>query len=109
SSTAAPPKPHTHAPHRHLSSILAIIHAAPLSETVKARSTRAFLLLGEAEARIHSIPVEKVHFHEVGAVDTIVDIVCAAAGCEALGVERWLASPLNVGSGPGECAHGTLP
>jgi uncharacterized protein (DUF111 family) len=100
---------HTHAPHRHLSAILAIIRSAPLSESVKARSIRAFQLLGEAEAAIHSIPIEKVHFHEVGAVDTIVDIVCAAAGCEALGVDRWLASPLNVGSGTVVCQHGTLP
>ena len=76
---------------------------------MKERAIRAFQLLGEAEAAIHSIPVEKVHFHEVGAVDTIVDIVCAAAGCAALGVDRWLASPLNVGSGTVECAHGTLP
>jgi hypothetical protein len=104
-----PHSSHTHAPHRHLSSILAIIHSAPLSEAVKARSTRAFQLLGEAEARIHSIPIESVHFHEVGAVDTIVDIVCAAAGCEALGVDRWLASGLNVGSGTVVCQHGTLP
>ena len=66
-------------------------------------------MLGEAEAAIHSIPIENVHFHEVGAVDTIVDIVCAAAGCEALGVDRWMASPLNVGSGTVKCAHGTLP
>ena len=71
--------------------------------------TRAFQLLGEAEAAIHSIPIEKVHFHEVGAVDTIVDIVCAAAGCEALGVDRWMSSPLNVGSGTVKCQHGTLP
>jgi len=70
---------------------------------------RAFQLLGEAEAAIHSVPVEEVHFHEVGAVDTIVDIVCSAAGAEALGVERWLASPLNVGSGTVVCQHGTLP
>jgi uncharacterized protein (TIGR00299 family) protein len=66
-------------------------------------------LLGEAEAAIHSIPIETVHFHEVGAVDTIVDIVCAAAGCEALDVDRWMASPLNVGSGTVKCQHGTLP
>lgn len=98
-----------HAPHRHLSSILKIIAAAPLSDAVKARSSRAFQLLGEAEAGIHSIPIEKVHFHEVGAVDTIVDIVCAAAGAESLGVDRWLSSPLNVGSGTVKCQHGTLP
>jgi hypothetical protein len=102
-------KKHTHAPHRHLSSILAIIRSAPLTERVKARSIRAFQLLGEAEAAIHSIPIEKVHFHEVGAVDTIVDIVCSAVGCEALGVDRWLSSPLNVGSGTVVCQHGTLP
>jgi len=55
------------------------------------------------------MPIEKVHFHEVGAVDTIVDIVCAAAGAEALDVDRWLSSPLNVGSGTVVCEHGTLP
>ena len=98
-----------HAPHRHLSAILKIIRAASLSETVIDLSIRAFQLLGEAEAAIHSIPIEKVHFHEVGAVDTIVDIVCSAAGAEALGVDRWLASPLNVGSGTVVCQHGTLP
>ena len=70
---------------------------------------RAFQLLGEAEAAIHSMPIEEVHFHEVGAVDTIVDIVGTAAGCEWLGVDRWLASPLNVGSGTVVCQHGTLP
>lgn len=100
---------HDHAPHRSLSAILAIIQAAPLHESVKRRASRAFQLLGEAEAAIHSMPVEKVHFHEVGAVDTIVDIVCAAAGCEALHVDRWMASPLNVGSGTVKCQHGTLP
>jgi len=99
----------THAPHRHLSAILKIIQTALLAENVKARSMRAFRLLGEAEAAIHAIPIEKIHFHEVGAVDTIVDIVCSAAGCEWLGVERWLASPLNVGSGTVVCQHGTIP
>ncbi len=106
---AHPHAAHAHTPHRHLSSILDLIRAAPLSDVVKARSMRAFQLLGEAEAAIHSIPIEKVHFHVVGAVDTIVDLVCAAAGCEALGVDRWLASPLNVGSGTVVCQHGTLP
>jgi len=95
--------------HRSLAKILSIIAAAPLSEGVKHRASNAFQQLGDAEARIHSIPVEKVHFHEVGAVDTIVDIVCSAAGCEWLKVDRWLASPLNVGSGTVKCAHGTLP
>jgi len=100
---------HSHLPHRSLSAILGIIKEAPLSEAVKAQASRAFQLLGEAEARIHSMPVEHVHFHEVGAVDTIVDIVCSAVGCEHLRVDRWLSSPLNVGSGTVNCAHGTLP
>ncbi|MGD0294051.1 MAG: nickel pincer cofactor biosynthesis protein LarC [Terracidiphilus sp.] len=98
-----------HAPHRTLPAIIEIIRSAPLTVTVKQRSIRTFQLLGEAEAAIHSIPIEKVHFHEVGAVDTIVDIVCAAAGAETLGIARWLCSPLNVGSGTVVCQHGTLP
>ena len=102
-------EPHTHTPHRSLSAIVEIIRSAPLSDGVKQRSIRAFQLLGEVEAAIHSVPVEEVHFHEVGAVDTIVDIVCAAAGAEALSVDRWLSSPLNVGSGTVVCQHGTLP
>jgi uncharacterized protein (TIGR00299 family) protein len=100
---------HLHEHHRSLSTILGMIGAASLPERVKARASRAFRLLGEAEAAIHSMPIETVHFHEVGAVDTIVDIVCAAAGCDALGVDRWMASALNVGSGTVVCAHGTLP
>jgi len=100
---------HDHAAHRSLKTILGIIDGAPLKETVKQRAARAFQLLGEAEAAIHSIPIENVHFHEVGAVDTIVDIVCTATGSDALGVDRWMASPLNVGSGTVKCAHGTLP
>jgi len=100
---------HVHPSHRSLSAILGIIERAPIADAVKSRASRAFQLLGEAEARIHSMPIEKVHFHEVGAVDTIVDIVCAAVGCTHLGVDRWLASPLNVGSGTVDCAHGTLP
>ncbi len=100
---------HGRPPHRSLSAILAIIRSAPLADAVKERASGAFQLLGEAEAGIHSIPIERVHFHEVGAVDTIVDMVCVAAGAEALNVDRWLASPLNVGSGTVVCQHGTLP
>jgi pyridinium-3,5-bisthiocarboxylic acid mononucleotide nickel chelatase len=99
----------SHSHHRSLSTILEIIRSASLDARVKDRASRAFQLLGEAEAAIHQIPIENVHFHEVGAVDTIVDIVCAAAGAEALHVDRWLCSPLNVGSGTVQCAHGTLP
>ncbi len=100
---------HTHAEHRHLASILQIIRAAEISDAVKERACRAFQLLGEAEAAIHGVDVEKVHFHEVGAVDTIVDIVGTAVAAELLGVDRWISSPLNVGSGTVKCQHGTLP
>lgn len=102
-------EPHSHAHHRPLSEILKIIDAAALDADVKENAAGAFQLLGEAEAGIHAIPIEQVHFHEVGAVDTIADIVCAAAGAAALNVDRWTATPLNVGSGTVKCAHGTLP
>ena len=96
--------------HRSLSAILENHRRRPARRPREAtRVQRAFQLLGEAEAAIHAIPVESVHFHEVGAVDTIVDIVCAAVGAAALKVDRWLATPLNVGSGTVKCAHGTLP
>lgn len=100
---------HSHEHHRSLSTILGILKAASLAEDVRERTTRGFQMLGEAEAAIHAIPVEQVHFHEVGAVDTIVDLACAATGAAWLHVDRWLASPLNVGSGTVKCAHGTLP
>jgi len=100
---------HSHEHHRSLSTILNIIRSATLADAVKEQARRAFQLLGEAEAATHQIPIERVHFHEVGAVDTIVDIVCAAAGCAALNIDRWIASPLNVGSGTVQCAHGILP
>lgn len=98
---------HTHG--RHLSSILKIIIAAPISETAKRTSSAIFAALGEAEARVHNVPVENVHFHEVGAADAIVDIVCAAVGAEALQVDRIVNSPLNVGGGTVTCSHGTMP
>src|SRR5207247_415570 len=68
-----------------------------------------FEKLGAAESKIHNIPIKEVHFHEVGAVDAMVDIVCAAVGAEALGVDEFVCSPLNVGGGTVDCAHGTFP
>jgi len=103
------PLEHTHEQQRSLSAILSIIGSASLPDEVKLRASRAFQMLGEAEAAIHSIPIESVHFHEVGAVDTIVDIVCAGSAAAFLRIDRWLASSLNVGSGTVNCAHGTLP
>jgi pyridinium-3,5-bisthiocarboxylic acid mononucleotide nickel chelatase len=102
-------KDHAHPHGRHLSDILKIINAAPLSERVKQLSGEIFLALGAAEAKIHNVPLEQIHFHEVGAADAIVDIVCAAVGAEALAVDRFLCSPLNVGGGTVQCAHGTMP
>jgi hypothetical protein len=95
--------------HRHLGTILKIIADSRLSETVKARASRIFQRLGEAEARVHNVPVEKIHFHEVGALDAIVDVVGACVGFELLGIERFVASPLHVGSGTVEMAHGRFP
>jgi hypothetical protein len=92
-----------------LTDILEIIEKAPISPTAKATATQIFENLGTAEAEIHNTRIEQVHFHEVGAVDAIVDIVCAAVGAEALGVDEWVCSPLNVGGGTVKCAHGTLP
>jgi hypothetical protein len=95
--------------HRHLGTILKIIADSRLSETVKARASRIFERLGEAEARVHNVPVERIHFHEVGALDAIIDVVGACVGFELLGVERFVSSPLHVGSGTVEMAHGRFP
>ena len=96
-------------PHRHLASINRIIESSELSASIKERSHRIFRRLGEAEALLHAQPVEKVHFHEVGAVDAIVDIVGACIALEMLGVEELVASPVNLGSGRVTAAHGSLP
>ena len=99
--------PHPHG--RKLSGILNIVNNALISEHAKHTATMIFTALGEAEAKVHNTDVDNVHFHEVGAVDAIVDIVCAAVGAEALRVESILASPLNVGGGTVKCAHGVVP
>jgi pyridinium-3,5-bisthiocarboxylic acid mononucleotide nickel chelatase len=95
--------------HRHLRDILKMIESAELPPRAAERATNIFRRLGEAEARIHGVPIEKVHFHEVGAVDAIVDIAGAALALELLGIERVYGSPVNVGGGTVGTEHGTLP
>jgi len=95
--------------HRHLSDIHGIIRRSRLSETVKERAMMIFTRLAEAEARVHNVAVERIHFHEVGAVDAIVDVVGACIGFELLCVERFKSSALHVGSGTVEMAHGRFP
>jgi uncharacterized protein (TIGR00299 family) protein len=98
-----------HHTHRHLGDIVKIIEAAALSETVKKRSIAVFTKLAEAEAKVHGTTIEQVHFHEVGAVDAIIDIVGAVFGLEALGIEKVYAGSLRTGCGFIKCAHGTMP
>ena len=110
-SRAGAPAPHEHA-HVHsrgLTEIREIISRAAISDTAKKTAIAIFEALGTAEAKIHATSIEQVHFHEVGAVDAMVDIVCAAVGAEALGVDEIVCSPLNVGGGSVKCAHGTFP
>lgn len=101
----APPQHH----HRGYSDIARLIEAAPLSAQVKQNALAVFERLGRAEAAIHGVPLERVHFHEVGAVDSIADIVGACAGIELAGIEELHCSPLNLGSGTVETEHGVLP
>ncbi len=103
------PAPHTHMHARGLSEIREIIGKAAISNSARKTAISIFEALGTAEAKIHATSIEKVHFHEVGAVDAMVDIVCAAVGAEALGVDEIICSPLNVGGGSVKCAHGTFP
>ncbi len=96
-------------PHRNLREILDIIERGQLPANVKANAAETFRRIAECEARIHGAEIEKVHFHEVGAVDSIADIVGAHHALHLLGVERVTASPLNLGSGTVETAHGVMP
>src|SRR5439155_6789854 len=94
--------------HRHLPQILKMIGAADLPERVKQNASAVFQRLGEAEAAVHQVPIEKVHFHEVGAADSIIDIVGACLALDLLGVDTVVSSPLNLGSGTVNTEHGLL-
>ena len=100
--------PHEHA-HRHLHTIEKIINDSRLSESVKTRAIAIFTRLAEAEAKIHGIDIQKVHFHEVGAMDAIIDVVGACIGFEMLGIEKFACSKIHVGSGFAQMAHGKFP
>lgn len=95
--------------HRHLPQIVRIIDQAGLPAAVAENARRVFRRLAEAEAKVHDTTVEKVHFHEVGAADAIVDIVGACAGLAQLGVERVICSPIPTGHGTVTCEHGVMP
>ena len=99
---------HHHHHHRHLHHIREIIRASSLSDTAKCQSIKVFTRLAEAEARVHGTLIEEIHFHEVGAMDAIIDVVGAAAGLAAMGIERIYCSPLHIGSGTVQCAHGDV-
>jgi uncharacterized protein (TIGR00299 family) protein len=103
---------HTHGEHAHgrsLPQIRGLVQRADLTQRARSFSLNAFTLLAQAEGRIHGVPAEEVHFHEIGAVDAIVDIACCAAAADALDVDGWYCSPINVGSGFVNCAHGRFP
>jgi uncharacterized protein (TIGR00299 family) protein len=98
-----------HHAHHHLKHIVAAIRRSALKPQSRDRAVHLFERLAEAEAAIHNTAIEKVHLHEVGALDSIIDIVGAVYGFEWFGIEDVEASPLNVGGGVVECAHGTFP
>ena len=99
----------SHHHHRGLSEILNIINTGKISDSVKIKSSEIFRKLGTVEAGIHGVPLEEVHFHELGAIDTIVDIVGTVFAIETLKIEKVYSSPLAVGSGTVKTAHGILP
>ncbi len=104
-----PGESHHHGPHHSLSAIAGFVERSALTREGKDRAIHLFRRLGEAEAAIHDVPLEQIHLHEVGALDSIIDIVGIVHGMDWLGADRIVASPLNVGSGTVTCAHGIFP
>jgi pyridinium-3,5-bisthiocarboxylic acid mononucleotide nickel chelatase len=100
---------HEHSHERTLPVILNLIRDASLEPNAEALAVKAFRLLAASEAKIHGISEDEVHFHEVGAIDAIVDIIATAVALTDLGIEKWYCSAINVGSGSVECAHGLFP
>lgn len=98
-----------HHHHRHLRDIQEIITNSGFSDSIKAKSLAVFQQLGEAEAKVHGVSIDEIHFHEVGAIDCILDIVGTVWALEQLGIEQVGVSPLHVGSGFVQCAHGLMP
>lgn len=96
-------------PTRKYTDIVTMISESPLDPVVRTRALEIFRRLGEVEAYLHNVPLDTVHFHEVGAVDSIVDVVGAVIGLHALQVEEIMASPINLGFGMVHTAHGLLP
>ncbi len=94
---------------RNLDAILDILHNSGLAPVIVERASAVFTTLAAAEAKVHGLPVEQIHFHEIGAIDTIIDIVGVVIGLHALGIEQLISSPLPCGHGFIECAHGRLP
>lgn len=99
----------SHAHHRHFHEITELILNSGLSSEVKQLSISVFTKLGNAEAKVHNCSIQDIHFHEVGAVDAIIDIVGSAFCITYLGIDKVYASPIHVGKGLVECAHGILP
>nr|WP_205665639.1 nickel pincer cofactor biosynthesis protein LarC [Anoxybacter fermentans] len=95
--------------HRHLKDIYKILDESDLKSEIVEKAKEVFRKIAEAEAKVHNTTPEKIHFHEVGAMDAIIDVVGTLIGIDQLGVERITASPLHIGTGFVKCAHGMMP